>query len=190
MACHGRYGRPPSVPRAKPGERLALGVVQAHGRLYAPGRSKEERIGTTFAGVVVCEGTLCVGHVGDSRVYLLRRNEARLVQLTEDHTVRGDAFCRGIPRHVAAALPRADALTRLLGATPGVEVEGITRSWEPGDVVLICTDGVSDLVATNVMTNILLDVDDLGNAAQAIIESARAAGGGDNASAVLVRWEH
>src|ERR1700678_19226 len=67
------------------------------------------------------------------------------------HTVRGDAFCRGTPRHVAAALPRADVLTRLLGAMPDVEVEGNTRSWEPGDVVLICTDGVSDHVATNVM---------------------------------------
>jgi protein phosphatase len=78
----------------------------------------------------------------------------------------------------------------VLGATPGVEVEGNTRSWERGDVVLICTDGVSDLVATNVMTHILLDVNDLSNAAQAIIESARAAGGGDNATAVLVRWEH
>jgi serine/threonine protein phosphatase PrpC len=171
-------------------ERLALGVVQAHGRLYAPGRLKEDRIGTTFAGVVVCEGVLCVGHVGDSRVHLLRRNEARLVQITQDHTVRGDAVCRGIPGHVAAALPRADALTRLLGATPGVEVEGNTRCWEPGDVILICTDGVSDLIAAKVMTNILLDVDDLGVAAQAIIDRARDAGGGDNATTVLVRREH
>jgi serine/threonine protein phosphatase PrpC len=170
------------------GERLVLGIAQAHGRLYAPGRSREQRIGTTFAGVVACAGALCVAHVGDSRVYLLRRRKARLTQVTEDHTIRGDAVCRGIARHVAAALPRADALTRMLGATPCAEVEPITRSWVPGDVALICTDGVSDCVHAEVMTNILLDVDDLGYAAQAIVERARDAGGGDNATAVLVRW--
>ena len=169
------------------GERLQLGVLQAHARLYVPGRSKEQRIGTTFAGVVACGGELCVGHVGDSRVYLLRRSKARLARLTEDHTLQGDAIRRGMPHDRAAALPNAHALTRMLGVTRNTDLELVLHRWEPGDIVLVCTDGVSDRVELEALATILLDVEDLTEAARTIIGRTNDLGGWDNATALLVR---
>jgi len=168
-------------------ERLRLGVMQAHGRLYAPGRSKEQRIGTTFAGVVVSGGWICVAHVGDSRVHLLRRSKARLARITEDHTILGDAVCRGMPYERAAALPNAHAITRMLGVTSSREPDLRRQRWEPGDTVLICTDGVSDRVAAEELASILLDVEDLREAAEHMVGRAMDLGGWDNATALLIR---
>jgi serine/threonine protein phosphatase PrpC len=141
----------------------------------------------TFAGIVVCGATLCVAHVGDSRVYLLRRSKSRLVQLTHDDTVLGDALRRGERYEVAASRPDAHALTRMLGATSGVEVEPIVVRWEPGDSALLCTDGVSDRVEAAAMADILLDAGEVSDAARRIIDRASEAGGYDNATVLLVR---
>jgi protein phosphatase len=169
-------------------ERLFLGMMQANGRLYAPGRPKERRDGTTFAGVVVCGANLCIGHAGDSRVALLRRGERRLARLTEDDTVISDALWRGEPYDVAALRPNADALTCALGVWPSIKVAPIIERWEPGDVVALYTDGISDRVEPQVITEVLLEYEDLGEAAQRLIDRANGAGGGDNATLVLVRW--
>ncbi len=174
-------------PVGEAAERLRLGLVQAHGRLYAPGRSRENRIGTTFAGVVACGESICAAHVGDSRVYLLRRSKARLARLTADHTVAGDALGRGVSRDAAAALPGAHALTRMLGVARGGNVEPMRLRWEAGDVALLCTDGVSDHVETEELASILLEVTDLDDAARRIVARASAAGAWDNATALLVR---
>lgn len=168
-------------------ERMLLGLVQAHGRLYAPGRQREERIGTTFAGVVVCGDALCFGSVGDSRAYLLRRRQGTLVQVKEDDTVCGEAVLRGVSPEEAAMLPRAGVLTRLLGATSGAPVVPVLRRWEPGDAVLLCTDGVSDCVEVGALARLLLEEEGADDAAHRIIGRAIDAGGSDNATALVVR---
>jgi protein phosphatase len=169
-------------------ERLFLGVARANARLYAPQRTEEQRVGATFAGVVLCGHRLCVGHAGDSRVGLLRRRQRRLVPLTEDHTVFCDALWRGVPHDVAAALPNGHVLTRLLGLCPTVRVRPTVERWEPGDVVAIYTDGLSDRVEATAIAHVLLEFEDLGAAAQHLIDRANEAGGGDNSTIVLVRW--
>jgi PPM family protein phosphatase len=168
-------------------DRLELGVTQAHGRLYAPGRSREKRIGTTFAGVVVCAGWICAAHIGDSRVYLFRRGEDTLVG-TVDHAIAGDAIHDGLPHERAAALPHAQAVTRMLGVSKCVEVKPMSWLWEPGDVLLLCTDGVSDRIELEELVSILRDVDDVGDAARQIVARAFEAGGWDNATAVVATW--
>ena len=168
-------------------ERLRLGIAQAHGRLYVPGRPREQRVGATFAGMVACAGWICFAHVGDSRVYLLRRSKARLACLTDDHTVLGDALRRGVAREVALTHPDAHAVTRMLGVTTHVEAEPLIQRWEPGDVVMLCTDGVSDRVDTEELAVILLDTEHLGEAADRVVARSIDTGGKDNATAVLVR---
>lgn len=168
-------------------DRLRLGVDQAHGRLYVPWRSRADRIGTTFAGVVACGDCLSIAHVGDSRVYLLRRSKARLACITVDHTVFGEAIYRGVSRQTAAALPNAHMMTRMIGVTSGMELEPLTHRWEQGDVVLLCTDGVSDHLDTPELTDILLDIDAIGDTASRIVARAIEVGGGDNATALLIR---
>jgi protein phosphatase len=169
--------------------RMVQGIWQADWRVSAPHLPMKRRIGTAFAGVVLCGDAICAAHVGDSRVYLLHRGGAHLdlAQLTEDHTVLEEALQRGVPREVAILHPNAHKLTRVLGVKPGEEVEPIVRSWEPGDVALLCTDGVSDHVEVGAMAAILLDASEISDAARRIVDRADAAGGFDNATVVLLR---
>lgn len=169
-------------------ERLTLGVMQANGRLYAPGRTKEQGVGTTFAGVIICGARLCVAHAGNSRVSLLRSGSRCFARLTEDDTVFNDALWRGVPYDVAAALPNGRALTRVLGWWPAVSVNPTIERWEPGDVVVVCTDGLSDRVEAPTIGRVLSDFRDLGAAAQNLVDRANEAGGWDNSTVVLVRW--
>jgi len=167
--------------------RIIQGIWQADWRVHAPYLTRGKRIGTTFAGIVVCCGSICAAHAGDSRVYFLRRSTAHLAQLTKDHTGFVEALRQGVPRDVAALAPDAHKLTRVLGVKPGEDVEPIVRRWEPGDVALLCTDGVSDRVEAEVMDDILLDAGDVSDAARRIVDCADEAGGLDNATVVLVR---
>ena len=166
------------------GERLVLGVAQAQGRIRAPGRA--HRMGATFAGVVDCGEGIVVAHVGDSRVYLLRASKGRLAPVTRDHTVAGEACRRGVRPDDAARLPNAQALTQVIGANRIVDLRPVARRWEPGDIVLLCTDGVSDPLGAEALAAVLLDAPDLGTAAQRLVDHAVALDASDNATAVLV----
>jgi protein phosphatase len=167
--------------------RIAEGVKSADWQLCSPYIPVRNRIGTTFAGLVACGETICAAHVGDSRLYLLRRSEARLVRLSEDHTVLGEDLSWGIPYDVAIRNPDAHKLTRVLGVRPGADVEPILQRWDLGDIAVILTDGVSDHVDAEVLERTLLDSADLFKAAHNIVDRAQSAGGRDNASVVLVR---
>ena len=169
-------------------ERLILGVMQANGRLFVEGRPKERRFGTTFAGAVVCRDQVCVGNAGDSRVYLFRPSTARMARLTEDDTVLNDAFRRGTPYDVAAAQPEAQALTRAIGLRRALALRPAVARWAPDDVLLACTDGITDWLDAAAILRTLVECDELEAAAQRLVERALMAGGRDNATAVLVRW--
>jgi protein phosphatase len=151
-----------------------------------PGRRPEDRIGTTFAGVVVCGGELCIAGMGDSRVYLLRRSRRKLAQIKQDDTVLGDALARGVPHAIAASLPKAHALTRMLGALPGVAALPVIHPWEPDDMVLLCTDGVSDRLDVDTIADILLGAVDPDMAAQRLVRRAVEAGSPDNVTALVL----
>ena len=169
-------------------ERLVLGLLQANARLHARRRAEGQRTAATFAGVVVCPDRICVGHAGDSRVYLLRRATGRLTKLTEDHTLLSEALWRGVPCDAAAEMADGHVLTRAVGTRSKLEVQPIVTGWAPGDVALLCTDGVSDRVEAGAIGRTLLAHDDLGEAAQDLVDSAIQRGGQDNATALCVRW--
>jgi len=173
---------------AEAAERLVLGVMQANGRLFAEGRPEERRIGTTFAGAVVCRDHLCFGSAGDSRLYLYRAGTSQMVKLTEDDTAMNDAIWRGVPHDVAAAQPKAHALTRAIGIRRALDPRPTITRWAPGDVLLACTDGITDWLDGAAITRTIVECDALEVTAQRLVERALMAGGRDNATAVLVRW--
>jgi serine/threonine protein phosphatase PrpC len=168
-------------------ERLLRGVVLANARVHELRAAEASRFGTTFAGVVVCARHLAVAHAGDSRAYLLRGATGELVRLTEDHTVMGDALWQGVPHETAAGLPNANALTRALGRRPGVEVRPSLAPWAPGDVAVVCTDGVSDFVHVEAMTRVLAEMTDVEEAARRLVAAAGDLGGWDDATVVVAR---
>lgn len=168
-------------------ERLTLGIMQANDRLYRPRRPAAQRVGTTFAGVVLCDDIVCVAHLGDSRVGLVRRHDGRLSALTVDHTVQAEAHGPSADPRLAGLEPHPAALTRAIGRRPSVTPALRRARWEPGDVLVLSTDGVTDHVDNETIERILTETSDLVWAAMRIVGGAVERGGRDNASVILVR---
>ncbi len=167
---------------------LVDAVQQANGRILteAARHGPHRGMGTTFAGVVVHGTDLCIAHAGDSRVYRFRDRQLDL--LTEDHTLLNECLWRGMPVDQAEAMPNRHALTRALGVHRTVEVSARLSHAKPGDVLLLCTDGISKVLDRAVIAALLAEAGELAETARRFIERANDAGGPDNATAVLLQW--
>ncbi len=147
-------------------------------------------MGTTMtAAAIAGDRSLQLAHVGDSRAYLLRGG--RLRQLTRDHTVVGELVRQGrLTREEAAHHPERSVLTRAVGLDPGLEVDTPPPiELEPGDQLLLCSDGLTEPVPEDRIAEILLSHDDGQAACRALVDAARAGGAPDNVTVVLLRVE-
>jgi protein phosphatase len=142
-------------------------------------------MGTTMTlGVFDTEGSLYLGHVGDSRAYLLRDDE--LERLTTDHTYVMELVARGqLSVEDAANHPRRNLITRVVGMED-ITVDESEVQLEPGDRVLFCSDGLTDTVPDDEIGRILRTEESVPGAAWALVEAANAAGGIDNTTVALV----
>lgn len=148
-----------------------------------------EGMGTTLTLVTLTpEGTATFAHVGDSRGYLLRDGELR--QVTQDHTVAAEYVALGrIDAAEAAAHPQRHMLTRTLGLTRFVNIDETDVQLEPGDRMLLCSDGLTEMVPDSRISEALADATP-DEAAWKLIEMANAAGGVDNISVIVVDALH
>ncbi|MGD9696516.1 MAG: Stp1/IreP family PP2C-type Ser/Thr phosphatase [Thermoleophilia bacterium] len=143
-------------------------------------------MGTTLTAAMLHEGRLDVVHVGDSRAYLWR--DGTLRQLTEDHSVVAELVRRGsITPEEAESHPHRNVITRALGAEPEVEPDTISEYLRDGDVVLLCSDGLSSYVHESVIAEVLTEAESLQEAARGLVGKANGAGGTDNVTVVLAR---
>jgi PPM family protein phosphatase len=143
-------------------------------------------MGTTLtAGMLGSDGYLVVGHVGDSRAYLVRDGE--LTQITDDHSLVEEMVRGGeLTREQAEVHPRRSIITRALGIDPEVEVDEYPIELRPGDRILFCSDGLTTMVRPDEIASILSRERDPKRAAQLLVDAANAAGGEDNITAVIV----
>jgi len=143
-------------------------------------------MGTTMTvALVEPTGTITFGHVGDSRAYVLRSD--KLEQLTDDHSLVAELVRRGeLSERDAELHPQRSVITRALGTDPDVDVDAFTVSPHDGDVYLLCSDGLSDMVGADEIEQILRrNRSDLDGAARALVRAANRGGGDDNITAVL-----
>jgi PPM family protein phosphatase len=143
-------------------------------------------MGTTLtAGMLGSDGYLVVGHVGDSRAYLVRDGE--ITQITDDHSLVEEMVRSGeLTPEQAEVHPRRSVITRALGIDPEVEVDEYPIELQPGDRILFCSDGLTTMVRPDEIASILGREHDLRRAAQLLVDAANAAGGEDNITAVIV----
>jgi PPM family protein phosphatase len=143
-------------------------------------------MGTTLtAGMLGSDGHLVVGHVGDSRAYLVRDGE--LSQITDDHSLVEEMVRSGeLTPEQAEVHPRRSVITRALGIDPQVEVDEYPIELQPGDRILFCSDGLTTMVRPDEIASILGREPDLRRAAQLLVDAANAAGGEDNITAVII----
>lgn len=143
-------------------------------------------MGTTMTAALLRDDRLDVIHVGDSRAYLWR--EGRLSQVTEDHSVVGELVRRGsITAEEAEVHPHRNVITRALGAEAEVQADTVSTGLHDGDVVLLCSDGLSSYVSEADIAAALEGSDSLADAARALVARANGAGGADNVTVVLAR---
>ena len=143
-------------------------------------------MGTTIAAVYVEHGGLHVAHVGDSRVYRLR--ERRLDLLTRDHTRLSDYLGMGSTHGVASQMRDCHWLTRALGTQERVDVDTRREDTRPGDIVLLCTDGLSNVVSDEQIALVLAGKSDVGATAAALMGIAEARAASDDVTCVVLRW--
>ena len=143
-------------------------------------------MGTTMTVAMVSDdGKVTIGHVGDSRAYRLRHD--RLEQLTDDHSLVAELVRRGeLTPEEAAVHPQRSVITRALGTDADVDVDVFTFDAEDGDVYLLCSDGLSTMVDTGTIEQILRsNRRSLDAATHALIKAANDRGGDDNITAIL-----
>ena len=143
-------------------------------------------MGTTLVVAVFRGQRLLVGHVGDSRAYRLRGG--RLQQITRDHSLLQEQIDAGlITPEQAAFSANKNLVTRAVGVEDTVLLETHLHEVQPGDVLLLCSDGLSDMLDDTSIAQVLQMHDSLAAAGTALIEAANDAGGKDNISLILVR---
>lgn len=144
-------------------------------------------MGTTFVGMLEAGDNLVVGHVGDSRAYRLR--DGIFSQVTEDHSLLNHMIrTQGLSEDEIANFENKNVILRAVGLKDRVDVETQVARKFPGDIYLLCSDGLSDMLEDQEMGEILVAADgDLGLACQQLIDAANDAGGHDNITVVLLR---
>ena len=172
-------------------DRIELAAVTRSANAAIFARAAADRslrgMGTTLcAAGVLDDGTLGVVNVGDSRAYLVRGGALR--RLTEDDTITAELVRTGVIAPDAAAHhPHRHVLTRVLGVGPRVDVEAITIDVVDGDLLLVCTDGLSGAVDDPQIAEVLARTNELDAIADALVERALSAGGHDDVTVAVAR---
>ena len=143
-------------------------------------------MGTTLVVAVFRDERVLLGHVGDSRCYRLRGG--RLQQITRDHSLLQEQIDAGlITPEQAAFSANKNLVTRAVGVEDNVLLETHQHEVQPGDVFLMCSDGLSDMLDDEGIAQVLLAHDSLETGSRALVDAANDAGGKDNISVILVR---
>jgi PPM family protein phosphatase len=167
-------------------ERIDALIQEANRRIFdrASTDPSASGMGTTMTVALVEGTTVAIGHVGDSRAYLVRGEQ--MEQLTDDHSLVNELMKTGkLSEEEAQLHPQRSVITRAVGTDPDVDVDGFSIEAEEGDVFLICSDGLSDMVEDEEILELVHDHrDDLDKAVQALVAAANRGGGEDNITAV------
>jgi len=170
---------------------LVEAIKAANGAIHAASAAKPEQagMGTTIVAVTFNDRRLTVAHVGDSRLY--RYRYGMLSPVTEDHSMVQELLRRGlITAEEARTSVNRNLVTRALGVDPAVDVDVNEETFEDGDIYLLCSDGLNDVLTDEEIAAKLTESGgDLAAAARQMIADVNARGGPDNVSIVLIRTD-
>ncbi|RXZ77017.1 Stp1/IreP family PP2C-type Ser/Thr phosphatase [Paenibacillaceae bacterium] len=163
-------------------------ILQANEVVYDMASQNEQyhNMGTTVVAAMLFAEQAIIGHIGDSRAYKMR--DSALTRLTEDHTLVNELVKNGqISPEEAANHPRRNVLTRALGTDQQVEVDVRVVPWKAEDLLLLCSDGLSNMLTEEQMLETLqIEELNLDEKADRLVELALHAGGDDNITVVLL----
>ena len=141
-------------------------------------------MGTTVVAATVSDDTLYVANVGDSRLYLIDKG---ITQVTKDHSLVAELVRKGSLDESQAKLhPDKNIITRAIGAAPSVEIDFFEVELSPGDIILMCTDGLTNMVDDDEILRIVRCGVDVPEMAENLIKMANHNGGKDNIGVVII----
>lgn len=163
-------------------------IVRANQVIYQMAQQKPEcaGMGTTLTAVYLQEDTVFWGHVGDSRLY--HQSNSDFQQITQDHSLVWELLQRGtISAEEAHVHPHRNILTRAVGTTEEIQVDSGSFSWQNGDRLLICSDGLTTMLTDKEIAAALAEnKENQDRVTENLVDSANAAGGMDNITAILL----
>lgn len=166
-------------------------ISTSNRKIYEASESNSARngMGTTVVAAVIKDSRLYAGHVGDSRLYLLRKR--KLKRITKDHSLVQDLIDKGFYTEKEARDAAINhVVTRALGTSEDVKVDIIQQKAQKDDVFLLCSDGLSDMISDAIMEQVLARPSaSLDEKARRLIELANFYGGKDNISVILIKVE-
>jgi PPM family protein phosphatase len=167
-------------------ERIFDLIQEANRRVYDRSSTDPNTsgMGTTITVALVENGNVAFGHVGDSRAYLIR--DGRMEQVTEDHSLVNELMKSGkLSREEAETHPQRSVITRALGTDPDVDADTFTIEAKSGDVFLLCSDGLTDMVGEREILELVeLNRQDIDAALKSLVKAANRSGGEDNITVV------
>src|SRR5256886_13288608 len=170
------------------GEQRVDGLIQEANRRVYDRQTQDAAVsgmGTTMTVALVEDGNVWIGHVGDSRAYLIR--DGKLEQLTEDHSLVAELVRSGkLSPEEAETHPQRSVITRALGTDPDVDVDTFSIPTQPADLFMLCSDGLTSMVEDDViLSTVEKHRDNLQTAAKALIRAANKGAVEDNITAVF-----
>ena len=170
------------------GEQRVDDLIQAANRRVYERQTQDSAatgMGTTMTVALVEDGRVAIGHVGDSRAYLIRGGKVE--QLTEDHSLVAELVRSGkLSPEEADTHPQRSVITRALGTDPDVDVDTFSVETRPGDLFLLCSDGLTSMVDdATILREVEGNRSDLRAAAKALVRAANKGGGEDNITVVF-----
>lgn len=175
-------------------EKIAQWFIQAiqeeNALIYHRGQEQPEYngMGTTIVAAALSEERFTIANVGDSRAYLIR--EDKIIQLTEDHSLVNELVKSGeISEEMAVNHPRKNILTRSVGMPGTVEVDVSTYIWQLKDRLLLCSDGLTNMLSEEMIGTIVNQEGAMSDKVTELINRANEAGGADNITVLLVEFK-
>lgn len=142
-------------------------------------------MGTTLSMILIKDNNVFYGHVGDSRIYIIRKNE--IAKLTEDHSLVAELVKKGtIKPEEAVRHPQKNIITRALGTEYNIEADLGKHEMMDEDYILLCSDGLSNLISDSEIMEIVLSAKNVDQACDNLINKAKENGGFDNITVVVI----
>ncbi|HZJ77149.1 MAG TPA: Stp1/IreP family PP2C-type Ser/Thr phosphatase, partial [Oscillospiraceae bacterium] len=176
-------------------EQLIKGIIyeafnKANENIYTHAKENLscDGMGTTATLALKTDSILYIGHVGDSRAYIVRDNNIQ--QITSDHSLVAELVRSGnITEAEAMRHPRKNIITRALGTEKNVKIDIFTISFLPPDILILCTDGLSNFVDKHEIEKIVLEIEDSKEICERLVSMANKRGGYDNITVLVAKYD-
>lgn len=169
-------------------ETLKKFIKEANDYIYKASKEQESNygMGTTLVAALAYQRKLYIGHVGDSRAYVLR-NEG-MQQLTTDHSYIEELIRSGtLTREEAENHPKKNVITRALGCAEEIEIDTYVADIKDDDIFILCTDGLTNMLHEEEIASIVRETDDPEAACTELVGRANSKGGEDNITVVVIK---